>query len=98
MRRGMKIFMILSLILTVSPIVMTLWMNMTGEMNNFEAIGASGFFLVMALMFLVLGYSEKGSPYLLGRYRGTTKFWFVMLCIAIGVLAEVCLMWLLRKL
>ena len=97
MRRGMKFFMILCLILTVSPIVMTLWMNITGEMDNYEAMGASGFFLVMALMFLVLGYSEKGSPYLLGRYRGITKFWFVMLCIPLGILAEVCLMWLLRK-
>ena len=97
MRRGMKFFMILCLILTVSTAIMTVWMNITGDMDNYEEMGASGFFLVLSLMFLVLGYSEKSSPYLLGRYRGITKFWFVMLCIPLGIFAEVCLMALFRK-
>lgn len=48
------------------------------------AVGMSGFFGVLAVMFLVLSKSPKGNPFLLGKQSGLKKTIFVLICFVVS--------------
>ncbi len=100
MRRGMKFMMILNLVFAASVIPQYIYFKIFPAPEwTPEACGAAGFFLVMALMFLVLGYSPRGYSGLFGRDAsyfggigsGFPKVYFVVICVLAGFAAEAAL-------
>ena len=87
MRKGMKVGMIVCLVLAFIYAILAIPM---GLMLTY--FGMAGFFVILALMFLILAKSPKESPFLLGKSKGLKKSIFVLICVIlafslVGILA-----------
>lgn len=79
LRKSMKIWMNICLAFSGLYIILMLF-----EKENLLHISMAGFFIILAVMFFVLGLSPKENPFILDRNSGLKKSSFVIICVIVA--------------